>query len=115
RLEDDRPIDPLAPIRDRPAVPVPFTCTSRAFMPSGESKQPSARAAAEIGPDAVAAYLRRQPEFLAQNPELLVGTLAAAPRRGGGSYDFQSFLVHKLRHDVDVARAANRALIGTTR
>lgn len=84
-------------------------------MPSGESKQPSARAAAEIAPEAVAAYLRRHPEFLAQHPDLLVGTLAASPRRGDGSYDFQSFLVHKLRHDVDVARAANRELIGTTR
>jgi uncharacterized protein YigA (DUF484 family) len=84
-------------------------------MPGGETNQPIARAEGEIAAEAVIAFLRRHPDFLAKHPDLMVGPLAAAPRRSDGSYDFQSFLLHKLRHEAEIARAANRELIGTTR
>jgi uncharacterized protein YigA (DUF484 family) len=82
-------------------------------MQGRETNKPSAPAEVDVAPETVSAFLRLNPEFLTQHPEVLAGLMV--PLRPDGSYDFQSFLVHKLRHDVDIARAANRELLMASR
>jgi len=84
-------------------------------MLGGETKQPAAGETRDTTPEDVMAFLRRNPDFLAKHPDLLAGALTPAPRRVDGSIDFQSFLINKLRHDIETARATHRALLATTR
>lgn len=53
-----------------------------------------------ISGDQVAAYLRRHPEFLADNPELLDSQEPPARAQGDGVVDLQQFQVQRLRDTV---------------
>ncbi len=72
------------------------------------------RGAERIGASDVAAYLRRNPEFLCEHPEIL-DDLRAPSRHGGGVVDFQQAMVDRLRDRVEEATAARDALVLTGR
>jgi uncharacterized protein YigA (DUF484 family) len=63
----------------------------------------------------VLAYLRRHPDFLIEHPEIL-SSLAAPPQyRTNGIVDFQSFMLDRLRGDVDRLQAQHNDLIASAR
>lgn len=70
--------------------------------------------------DQVAGFLRRNPGFLLQYPDL--ATVLQAPNRFGededsetGVVDLQRYMVERLRSDVDQAQIRNARLIDTSR
>ena len=67
------------------------------------------------GEAAVVSYLRAHPDFLARHPELL--RLLTPPANSGGDnvYDFQTFMIDRLRAEIDAAQANNRDLLITSR
>ena len=70
---------------------------------------------AALTDEAVAAYLRRNPDFFRDCPELLASLVPDAVRRADGAIDFQHFLVDKLRGDLETLRAQQGDLLGTSR
>jgi uncharacterized protein len=75
----------------------------------------ASEAAREIGGRDVVAYLRRQPDFLDRHPEAL--RLLRAPSRALGDdvFDFQHFLVERLRRDLARVTLEQRTLIAASR
>ncbi|MFD2265471.1 DUF484 family protein [Lacibacterium aquatile] len=68
-----------------------------------------------LTPAAVAAYLRRHPDFLIEHPDLL-GVLKPPPRQlGNGVVDLQALIVDRLRADVSRLKLTQRKLIATSR
>ncbi|MDH3228423.1 MAG: DUF484 family protein, partial [Alphaproteobacteria bacterium] len=65
--------------------------------------------------DEIADWLRDNPEFLTQNPDLLDGLPAPARELGGGVSDLQQALIEKLRGDLELSRQRQRDLIATSR
>jgi uncharacterized protein YigA (DUF484 family) len=65
--------------------------------------------------DDVAAYLRRNPDFLADHPELLAALTPPTLRRGDSVVDMQHFMLQRLRSDVGRLKAQQRALITASR
>ena len=59
----------------------------------------------------VADYLRRNPDFLAENAELLEVLTPPAPPRGDGVVDLQSFMVERLRGQIQSMTEARDALV----
>ena len=68
-----------------------------------------------IGASDVAAYLRRNPEFLCEHPEILDDLRAPGRDGGSGVVDFQQAMVDRLRDRVEEATAARDALVITGR
>lgn len=70
---------------------------------------------AEIGGRDVIAYLRGHPDFLERHPEAL--RLLRAPTRKVGEevFDFQHFLIERLRRDLARVNLEHRALIDASR
>jgi uncharacterized protein YigA (DUF484 family) len=68
-----------------------------------------------IGGRDVILYLRKHPEFLDRHPEAL--RLLRAPTREVGEdvFDFQHFLIERLRSDLARVNLEHRALIGASR
>ncbi|HIC80197.1 MAG TPA: DUF484 family protein [Kiloniellaceae bacterium] len=64
------------------------------------SKAATSKTAQAISGDQVAAYLRRHPEFLADNPDLLDSQEPPARAQGDGVIDLQQFQVQRLRNEV---------------
>lgn len=82
--------------------------------------QKSAKATAKDkdgGPSAaqVHSYLRRNPDFLAKHPDLLQILTPPACVRGDGVLDLQSYMVERLRDEVNEITAARDALVVTGR
>ena len=84
-------------------------------MRDRENAKPSPTASA-----AVADYLRRHPDFLADHPDLLDVLIPPAQRRGDGVVDMQRYMVERLqielaRHKTQQAEliAASRANLAT--
>ena len=75
-------------------------------------KQDKAAAEPRDGPtgDQVLAYLRRHPDFLLQNPELL-----GAPRDVEGVVDLRQFLLRRLQEEVRSAQIDYSELVTTSR
>lgn len=63
----------------------------------------------------VAAYLAAHPEFLSEHPELLARLARRPAVRPDGVIDLQSFMVERLRAEVDRLKQQQRALISATR
>ncbi len=63
----------------------------------------------------VAAYLRRNPDFLAEHPELLAVLTPPSLRRGDSVVDMQHFMLQRLRGDLARLKTQQRALITTSR
>ena len=82
----------------------------------GTGKRPAA--ATENGlptANGVAEFLRRNPDFLARQPELLDVLIPPARQRGDGVVDLQQFMVERLRNDLVEMAAARDALVTTGR
>jgi uncharacterized protein YigA (DUF484 family) len=69
----------------------------------------------DLGADAVAAYLRKHPDFLAEHPELIATLTPPAMRRGESVVDMQHFMLQRLRSDIGRLKTQQRALIVTSR
>lgn len=63
----------------------------------------------------VAEWLRENPDFLPQHPELLDGLAAPAREMGRGVVDLQQAMIEKLRGDVELARQRQQELVETSR
>ena len=85
----------------------------RDAVPEGAAGKAKNGAAAGDDPSAaqVAGYLRRHPEFLAENPELLEVLASPTRAHGDGVLDLQSFLVERLRGEVAEMRDARDDLV----
>lgn len=68
-----------------------------------------------LSAEEVAEWLRDNPEFLAQHPDLLDGLPAPARDLGGGVLDLQTALIDKLRQDLELARQRQREIVATSR
>ncbi|MGB8273994.1 MAG: DUF484 family protein [Alphaproteobacteria bacterium] len=88
-----------------------------------KEKGPITRTVADNGdagrpePDeaAVASFLRRHPDFLARHSGLLRVLTPPSYSSGNNIYDFQSFMIERLRADLDGVQADNRDLVITSR
>ena len=69
----------------------------------------------ELSTEAVAAYLRRHPDFLAEHSELLPALTPPELRRGDSIVDMQHFMLQRLRGEVQRLKTQQRALIATSR
>lgn len=76
---------------------------------------PAEAAIREISTRDVVAYLRRHPDFLERHPEAL--RLLRAPSREVGEdvFDFQHFLIERLRADLTRLNTEHRTLIAASR
>ena len=74
-----------------------------------------AEAGGEIGATEVADFLRRHPDFLAENTELLAELIPPAKARGDGVVDLQSFMVGRLRDQVEDMTGARDQLVQSGR
>jgi len=69
----------------------------------------------ELSADAVAAYLRRHPDFLLDRPELLAALAPGAERLGENVFDFRSFMIERLRERLERLGADHHELVITSR
>jgi len=63
----------------------------------------------------VNAYLRAHPDFLIRNPELLSVLTPPARQRGDQVVDMQSFVLQRLRGDLEKLQQQQTELVGTSR
>lgn len=63
----------------------------------------------------VAAYLLAHPEFLTEHPEVVNGLTAPTADRPDGAVDLRSFMVERLRAELDRLSRSQRALISASR
>ena len=70
-----------------------------------------------VGPSAaeVADYLRRHPDFLDHNPDLMSVLTPPALRRDGTVVDMQRYILDRLRGEVAKLRASRDEIIATSR
>jgi hypothetical protein len=63
----------------------------------------------------VAAYLRRNPDFLARHPELLDVQVSPRRHKGDGVVDLQQFMMERMKTDVARLRADQDEIIANSR
>lgn len=80
-----------------------------------EPKRRRAPPAESLSPDAVAAWLRQHPDFLAENPDLLFALTPPDYDQGEGVVDFQRFLVDRQRRELEALKGASRELLSVSR
>ena len=80
-----------------------------------EAKRRRAPPAEALSEEAVAAWLRQHPDFLAQNPDLLVAMTPPDHDQGRGVVDFQRFLVDRQRRELEALKGASRELLSVSR
>jgi uncharacterized protein YigA (DUF484 family) len=80
-----------------------------------EPKRRRAPPAETLSPEAVAAWLRQHPDFLADNPDLLFSLTPPDHDRGKGVVDFQRFLVDRQRRELEALKGASRELLAVSR
>ncbi len=83
--------------------------------PSAEAKGGFAGDIDEPSASAVAAYLRRHPDFLSARPDLVAVLTPPERELGEGVIDLQRFMVDRLRADVARLKLNQRKLIATSR
>lgn len=69
----------------------------------------------ELSAAQVAGYLRRHPDFLARQPDLIEALVPPRNDRGKGIVDFQLFMVERLRDEVAEISAARDELLAIGR
>ncbi len=88
-------------------------------MPGPRSKpQPKSRRPApgdSLTPEAVAAWLRQNPDFLAKNPDLLFALTPPDYDQGQGVVDFQRFMVERQRRELDKLKTSGQELLEASR
>ncbi len=80
-----------------------------------EPKRRRAPPAETLSPEAVAAWLRQHPDFLAENPDLLFALTPPDHDQGKGVVDFQRFLVERQRRELEALKGASRELLAASR
>ena len=63
----------------------------------------------------VAAYLKRHPDFLVRNPDLVEILTPPARQQGNGVVDFQSVMIERLQTELGGVRTTHDNLVTTTR
>lgn len=63
----------------------------------------------------VAAYLKRNPDFLSRHPELLDAQVSPKRHKGDGVVDLQQFMMERLKSDVAKLRADQDEIIANSR
>lgn len=69
----------------------------------------------ELTAEDVAAFLRDNPDFLAQRPDLVAQIVPPAADHGQGVVDLQHFMVRRLQNEVGRLHDQQRELVATTR
>jgi len=64
-----------------------------------------------IAPEAVAAYLRRHPDFLNEHPDLIAALVPPDFDHGESVVDMQHFMLERLRGELAQAKTRERALL----
>lgn len=80
-----------------------------------QPKRRRAPPAETLSEEAVAAWLRQHPDFLAQNPDLLFAMTPPELDQGRGVVDFQRFLVDRQRQELEALKGASRELLSVSR
>lgn len=83
----------------------------RDAAPDDGTVRPEERAAAGPSAAQVANFLRRNPDFLAQHPELLDSIDPPSRKQGESVVDLQCFMVERLREKVEEITEARNALV----
>jgi uncharacterized protein YigA (DUF484 family) len=78
---------------------------------SGSPKDAEKAPGEALSPDAVAAWLRRHPDFLAENDDLLAVLTPPELQQGDGVVDLQRFMLERLQGDVGTLRRREKQLI----
>ena len=68
-----------------------------------------------LGDDRIADYLRRHPDFLLRHPELLAVLAPPSRADGDGVVDMQSFMIGRLRDEVERLTGRHHALLDAGR
>ena len=66
-----------------------------------------------VAPDAVEAFLERNPNFLNERPELLELLVPPQFDHGSGVIDMQMFMLDRLRDQLERAKKREKSLLGT--
>ena len=80
-----------------------------------EPKRRRAPPAESLSAEAVEAWLRQHPDFLAKNPDLLFALTPPDHDQGKGVVDFQRFLVDRQRRELDTLKSASGELLAASR
>ncbi len=78
---------------------------------SGSPKDAEKALGKALSPNAVAAWLRRHPDFLAENDDLLAVLTPPQLRQGNGVVDLQHFMLERLQNEVGMLRRREKQLI----
>ncbi len=78
---------------------------------TGKSEDVSAAAPEALTAEAVGEYLRRHPDFLVDDPELLAVLTPPELRRGDGVVDMQRFMIGNLRRQAAAAASRESTLL----
>jgi hypothetical protein len=89
--------------------------TSDDVIMNGERDDAAAAAGGPLSDEAVADYLRRNPDFLARCPEALDGQEAPPRWSGDGVVDIHQFMLERLRGEMEELRTCAADLIETSR
>lgn len=79
------------------------------------ARKPASVLTQPVSADQVAAYLRRHPDFLVENAELLDVLTPPVRNRGEGVVDLQRFMVERLRRELAEATELRDSLVATGR
>lgn len=80
---------------------------------SPESAGPSG--GSPVSAEDVAAYLLAHPDFLAEHPDVVARLNAPAAERPDGAIDLRSYMVERLRAEIDQLASSQQALISASR
>ena len=78
---------------------------------SGTPKDASARPDEALGPEAVAEYLRRHPDFLVDHPNLFAALTPPTHHQGEGVVDLQRFMLESMREELRSLQSRENRLL----
>jgi uncharacterized protein YigA (DUF484 family) len=82
---------------------------------SPKSEDAKALSADIIAPDAIAAWLKRNPGFLNDHPDVLAALVPPESDHGKGVLDMQRFMLERLQRDLADKHDREQALLAATR
>ncbi len=83
--------------------------------PTSAPKRRRLPPAEALSADAVAAWLRQHPDFLAENPELLFALTPPDQRAGQPVADFQRFMVERQQRELNKLKESSQQLLAVSR
>lgn len=69
----------------------------------------------DLRPEQIRAWLKKHPDFLAENSDLLTSMVPPKHDQGAGVLDFQRFMLDRIRGDAEHLRKTQRDLIANAR